>query len=542
MEPSQAGKLVEEYLKLIYAFVLKRCSSEQDAEDLTQEISLKVYRALLRGDIPSVSGYVWTAARHTLANYYRGKQRNGIGLPIDEMAERLPSDEDVAARVIEEETVSRLHREIAYLSSLRRKIVVAYYYDGKPQEQIALELSIPLGTVKWHLFEARKDLKKGMETMRTDSELQFAPISFDICGTNGSMGAKGENGNFFHSALAQNIAYAVRQEGKTANEIAGLLGVSPVYVESEAEYLAEYGFLLKQGKRYLINILLDVPTPELVHLHDELYVRAAALFAGELYEELTRGSLLDELIQTGGIACCRDDRNFLLWSLIPYIAAVGGEERRDHAISFEEAATLRPDGGQNICYASVPNPGVEPPLYFASMQAWSGPMWNTDGAHTLWQVNSEWSARRCDDSYQYEVQRILGLLSRLFRDETLSPGEYAFLGEKGILKRDEEGNPALQIVHITSEEARQKLVAAGDRIKSTHAAELSALKEPLIKAVLAATPHHLRKMQGFGLQYLLYSDGWFLLHCLKALVNDGRLLPPPEDQQLSLTTLLLPGC
>lgn len=41
----------------------------------------------------------------------------------------------------------------------------------------------------------------------------------------------------------------------------------------------------------------------------------------------------------------RADDNFLLWSLIPYIAALSGENLMDKSISFDEAATLRPDGG-----------------------------------------------------------------------------------------------------------------------------------------------------------------------------------------------------
>lgn len=39
----------------------------------------------------------------------------------------------------------------------------------------------------------------------------------------------------------------VRKAGKSVNEIADELGVSPVYVESETDFLYEYGFLLKKG-------------------------------------------------------------------------------------------------------------------------------------------------------------------------------------------------------------------------------------------------------------------------------------------------------
>ena len=50
--------------------------------------------------------------------------------------------------------------------------------------------------------------------------------------------------------------------------------MSPVYVESEAEYLEEYGFLTRHGARYLCNILLDETNSALSRLHDEMYEKS----------------------------------------------------------------------------------------------------------------------------------------------------------------------------------------------------------------------------------------------------------------------------
>ena len=258
MKREQAEKLTTEYLNPLYGFALKRCAHLQDAEDLTQEIVLKVFRTLLhRGDIEAPDKFIWTVAHNTLANYYRGKVKSAVGVTLDDIIGLLPTDNDTANDIVEKEITDRLHREIAYLSKLQRRIVIAYYFENKNQEAIARELGIPVGTVKWHLFEAKKDLKKGMDTMRQTSELKFNPIKFELCGTNGSPGTKGANNNFFRSILSPNIVYSVWKKSKTISEIADDLGVSPVYVESEAEYLAEYGFLTQNGGKYLCNILLD---------------------------------------------------------------------------------------------------------------------------------------------------------------------------------------------------------------------------------------------------------------------------------------------
>lgn len=59
--------------------------------------------------------------------------------------------------------------------------------------------------------------------------------------------------------------------------------------------------------------------------------------------------------------------------------------------------------------------------------------------------------------------------------------------------------------------------------------------------LLDETPKHLHKMQKYGLQYTFFSDGWFILHCMKELVNNGKLKLPTEAQKKSLTTIIVPN-
>lgn len=554
MKREQAEKIAIEYLKLIYGFALKRCANLQDAEDLTQEIVLKVFRALLcMEDIEAPDKFIWTVAHNTLANYYRGKVKTAVGVPIDDLVELLPSDDDTASGIIEKENTDRLHREIAYLSKLQRRIVIAYYFENKRQEAIASELGIPLGTVKWHLFEAKKDLKKGMNTMRQTGELKFNPIKFELCGTNGSPGTKGANNNFFRSILPQNIVYSVWKEAKTVEKIADDLGVSPVYVESEAEYLAEYGFLKEKDGKYLCNILLDEASNELITLKDKLYCQAAKLFANELFDELINS----EILKDPRIICgqtdqpitftedTRADDNFILWSLIPYIAALSGESLMDKSISFDEVATIRPDGGHNICYASVAAPNVKLPMYFESMLHFCGPFWNRNKDYILWQIDSEWSTGRVHDGYIEKANRILSILSKL---NDSNEEDFAFLEEAGIIKTrmDIDGNKGWfkfvsQVVWLENCQIKNELLAIGARIKERHWAKLETMKKSFVKAVLNETPKHLRKMQKFGLQYIFFADGWFILHCMKELVNNGKLKLPTEKQKKSLTTIIVPN-
>ena len=533
MNKQDAEKLTAKYLPRIFGFAVKRCRNIHDAEDLSQEIALKIFRALtLRDNIEDTDKYIWRCARNCLVNYYRGIGRQSMGIPMEDISEKADTD-DFILDMENRETTKKLQTEIAYLSKLQRRIIIAYYYESKKQQEIAAELKIPLGTVKWHLFEAKKELKRGMEMER--NSLKFNPVIFDAIGNNGSLGEKGGAENFLRSALSQSMVYFTSKEPKTIAQIADALGVSPVYVESEAEYLEEYGFLIKQGDKYLSNVLISEPTAEINALHDKMYKQAAELFANDLFDELINSDYLND-VKCDVYKDGKRDINYLLWALIPYISAMSGEKGMENAVSFEEAATPRPDGGNYICCASVKNPDIPPVKYAESMCEWCGPCWTWIDKITLWQINSEWSAKR--SNYLGEKTRsYLLILKRLYCGDKLTEEECSILAEQGYLKY--ENGEAKSLCAVIDLKTKERLMSIGDKIKEKYKKDFDRLKAPYVKAVMELTPRHMQKARQFGHQYIFYSDGWFILHCLKALIENGKLKPPSEEQKKSLTTVII---
>ena len=550
MNRQDVEKTITEYLNPIFGFALKRCKSIHDAEDLSQEIAIKAFRALLiKDDVADMGKFIWTVAHNTLCNYYRDTANSMVGVSVNEVAELIADPYSDPETDDNTETIHRLQAEIAYLSKLQRRIVIAYYFENRKQSDIARKLGIPLGTVKWHLFEAKKELKRGMDTMRKASELKFNPIKFNSYGINGFVGKKSLD-EFLRSTLAQNICYCVRNTAKTVNEIADDLGVSPVYVETEAKFLEEYGFLRTQKDKYIVNFIISEPTAELLTMQNDMYKRAAELFANDLYDELMNSGILDDK----RILCNHSfpdptreyslrDKNFLLWSLIPYIAAWSGEKLTDESISFEEVATIRPDGAHNICHATVVPDDMVLPDDYVCMKNWCGPMWNGNGERILWQIDSEWSNRDEDNSFRFseDAKRILSLYA--LEDEYPLPKEdYAWLSEGGYIefKGDYNKNFATywKIIVLRDNEIKNELLAIGERIKEKYRAEFDALKAPYAKTVLKSVPDHLKKAKEYELQSVFHSDGWFLLHCIITLLKNGKLKEPAENQRKSLTTLI----
>ncbi len=85
----------------------------------------------------------------------------------------------------------------------------------------------------------------------------------------------------------------------------------------------------------------------------------------------------------------------------------------------------------------------------------------------------------------------------------------------------------------------RRLIALGDRVKEDCWDEIKKLKEPYVETVMKRTPERLRKMQAFGLGYFFHSDGPFVYHCMKRLLDTGRLTVPPEQVRNSLSLVVI---
>ena len=57
---------------------------------------------------------------------------------------------------------------------------------------------------------------------------------------------------------------------------------------------------------------------------------------------------------------------------------------------------------------------------------------------------------------------------------------------------------------------------------------------------LDTVPAHMKKAREYELQFLFSGDGWLILHCIKALLDEGKLKIPTEEQKKALSTLIFP--
>lgn len=244
MKKDRVDGIITEYLPKIYGFSVKKSFSYNEAEEICSDIISELYPSLIKSEeIFNLEGYVFRISEHVYSKYVSAKKR-ADGISIDGMD--IPFFDDYDIDDFEEEKL-RLRREIAFLTKTRRNIIFSYYYENKTVPEIAKNLNMPVGTVKWHLNKAKNKIKEGFNMERKIGKLGLNPIEAEGFGHCGRPGNKGDTSYYLGDKLNLNIVYSVYYSPKTKEEIAEELGVTPVFIEDKIEMLENNGFLVREA-------------------------------------------------------------------------------------------------------------------------------------------------------------------------------------------------------------------------------------------------------------------------------------------------------
>ena len=251
----QIHEFTENYMGKLFYFCLKKTGSTADAEDLTQDIALNILTALNKGTFPgNFPAWVWQIARNRYSVWASEKHIRRESVTGSDIGDYAIEDENgsIPDRLIRCEQLSQLRRELAFIRSEYRDIVVAYYIENKRIREIALSLSLSESAVQQRLHRARIILKEGMDMAREFGKRSYHPeqVAFVM---NGRDGKNGQPWSIISRLLYKNIFLETYEKPQTAQELALELGIALPYMEDDLEYLAREQLLRKEGKRYQTN-------------------------------------------------------------------------------------------------------------------------------------------------------------------------------------------------------------------------------------------------------------------------------------------------
>jgi RNA polymerase sigma-70 factor, ECF subfamily len=152
------SELVDRYKDLVYGMVWRMGVDRSHADDLAQEVFLKVYRGLpyFRGEA-RLSTWIYRIVANVCT-----RARSGRSVEISGTAPvREPGAPDAVFG--EFELRDRLEKAIRQLPDNYRLLIAAHYLNGVQYESLAEALDIPIGTVKTHLYRAKRRLRELLE-------------------------------------------------------------------------------------------------------------------------------------------------------------------------------------------------------------------------------------------------------------------------------------------------------------------------------------------------------------------------------------------
>ncbi len=324
MKTNEALKLLEnkDFLDKIYHFSYHRSNTSFEAEELCSHIIFAVISAIHKQEsIENFYGFVWTIAHRVYADFCQKRNVERQVCSIENSDFILAAKENEIDEFIEEATeqeqISRIFKEIAFLSEAYREVMVMFYIDELKVKDIAARLNINETAVKQRLFSARNIVRKEVGIM-SERNYVLKPIQLAISGTGNPCGNDPRSKT--ERLFSQNLIYLCKDKPKSAKELSEALCVPMPYIEEELEIQCHgengnYGMLRKlDNGKYTVNIhLVDYDEYDQAN---KIYEKHLPEFCNVIKNTLKQNT---EKIFSFPYLNNQKDLRFIIWSLISRI-------------------------------------------------------------------------------------------------------------------------------------------------------------------------------------------------------------------------------
>lgn len=177
-------EIIDHYGDRIFNLALQFATHRDEAEDLTQEIFLRLFKNLskYRGDTPLVA---WTLrlSRNLCIDHYRHRRRERESIFLSEaVLAALPSTSDPRRDAQRHELLRQIDSTLMQMRDDLALVIVLRDLQGLSYAEVSAILDLPLGTLKSRLNRARRDLiGRLQERHRSTAKTQrFAPPSLKV--------------------------------------------------------------------------------------------------------------------------------------------------------------------------------------------------------------------------------------------------------------------------------------------------------------------------------------------------------------------------
>lgn len=158
--------LVDRYQNYVFTLALRFTKNREDAEEVSQDIFIKAYKALadFRG-ASKFSTWLYTIVNTTCLTFLRKKRLEVHSLDNERVFEVADNqDSGMRANLVEQKSrIAMVNQAINLLSPDDAEIITLFYKSEQSLEEIARILGIEINAAKVRLYRARTRLKEKME-------------------------------------------------------------------------------------------------------------------------------------------------------------------------------------------------------------------------------------------------------------------------------------------------------------------------------------------------------------------------------------------
>ena len=171
-------ELVRRYERPVFSLIYRMVRDRELAEDLAQETFVKALNAIesYRPEF-KFSSWIFKIANNAAIDHLRRREHDTLSLDGSPNAETADAVEATALQVSDrtetplEELEARelggaIEVAIGRLRPEYRACILLRHVEGRPYEEIAEMLSLPLGTVKTYIHRARNELRQALSDLR----------------------------------------------------------------------------------------------------------------------------------------------------------------------------------------------------------------------------------------------------------------------------------------------------------------------------------------------------------------------------------------
>lgn len=159
------GELYDRFGGVVYSIILRIARDTATAEDLTQEVFLRVWNHIPSFDLDrgSLSTWVLTIARNAAIDFLRSRsgQQTRRSVSIDAM-ERPLAGGNAEAELQSSTDAKKVRAAMERLEPKHRQLLELAYFEGLSQSEMAERLELPLGTVKTWVRLALRQLRENL--------------------------------------------------------------------------------------------------------------------------------------------------------------------------------------------------------------------------------------------------------------------------------------------------------------------------------------------------------------------------------------------